>query len=69
MIVWGGLGVSSYLSDGGVYDPATDTWSALPANGLEARMGHTTVWTGDAMIVWGGLGSSGAMADGALFEP
>jgi hypothetical protein len=53
MIVWGGRGASGYLADGGAYDPAANTWTAVPAI-TTARTSHTAVWTGTAMIVWGG---------------
>lgn len=52
MIVWGGRGAAGY---GGLYDPATDTWSFTTEVGAPAaREGHTAVWTGTEMIVWGG---------------
>jgi N-acetylneuraminic acid mutarotase len=43
------------LNSGGVYDPATDTWSAMTTVGapLPTRC-HAAVWTGDEMIVFGG---------------
>jgi len=56
MIVWGGNRETSYLGDGGRYDPATDTWRDVPAGSgaPSARAYHTAVWTGTEMIVWGG---------------
>jgi len=62
MIVWGGQSSlsqapASYLSTGGVYDPASDTWTATRNDGTttpQAREGHVAVWTGSEMIVWGG---------------
>jgi len=45
-----------YRSDGGRYDPSTDTWTSTStgANVPTARALHTAVWTGMEMIVWGG---------------
>jgi N-acetylneuraminic acid mutarotase len=63
MIVWGGRTDADpdYYKDskdiniGGVYDPATDTWTATSTvDAPTARSGHTAVWTGSRMIVWGG---------------
>jgi N-acetylneuraminic acid mutarotase len=82
MIVWGGdkyPKVGSW-NDGGIYDPATDTWSALPQSGAipSARSGHTAVWTGSRMIVWGGGGGGGGgqltppenfLNDGGSYDP
>jgi len=57
MIVWGGRDPSP-LGTGGMYDPATDSWT--PTTGVSApspRFDHTAVWTGTEMIVWGGFGT------------
>jgi N-acetylneuraminic acid mutarotase len=56
MIVWGGYGVSwVVVNTGGVFDPATDTWSATSTTDAPTRRaGHTAVWTGSRMVVWGG---------------
>ena len=59
MIVWGGFGERSgrflFLNDGGRYNPAGNTWTALTTAGApEGRDTHTAVWTGSEMIVWGG---------------
>jgi hypothetical protein len=56
MIVWGGgRGAVGYTNTGGIYDPATDGWTATStANAPTGRIYHTVVWTGSKMIVWGG---------------
>jgi len=66
MIVWGGGrdGRPVYNGDttggfdedkGGVYEPATDTWTPLTVAGAPApRSWHGAVWTGGEMIIWGG---------------
>jgi hypothetical protein len=72
MIVWGGGNASTYFGDGGVYDPAGDSWTVTATMAEpQARYIHTAVWTGSRMIVWGGrgLGSSGYVNDGGQYEP
>jgi hypothetical protein len=57
MIVWGGHlgGSSAEFSSGAIYDPATDTWTAMSSVGAPyGRHDHTAVWTGTELIVWGG---------------
>jgi N-acetylneuraminic acid mutarotase len=65
MIVWGGcstVSCSQIFSDGGRYNPATDTWTPISGTGLTARRLHQAVWTGDKMIVWGGSSDPQGMA-------
>ena len=58
MIVWGGCLSAEHCNDtstGGLYDPATNTWTASATFGApSARHDHTVVWTGSEMIIWGG---------------
>ena len=62
LIVWGGYGSDGPmgagnqgpLGKGASYDPATNTWAALPASPLKARGGQQMVWTGREVLVWGG---------------
>ena len=73
MIVWGGVGGtgSTYLNDGGRFNPTTNTWtpisSTLP-NTPTTRASHTAVWTGTEMIIWGGSGSA-LRGDGGRYNP
>jgi len=58
MIVWGGCDgwdTSKAYNDGGLYDPSSNSWTALstPAD-YAGRVFHTAVWTGKEMIVWNG---------------
>ncbi len=77
MLVWGGhteqAGAAARPPHGEAYDPATDSWSALPASVLRGRIGASAVWTGTRMIIWGGLSvgtdTSGWFADGAAYTP
>ncbi|WP_160164532.1 Kelch repeat-containing protein [Pedosphaera parvula] len=68
MIVWGGIN-ANYLSDGGRYNPSTQTWMPLPASGLAPRQFHVAVWTGSKMIVWGGYDNGIYLNDGAMYDP
>lgn len=84
VIVWGGFGTGgALLGDGGMYNPATDTWTAIPADpNVPPRARHTAVWatfttafasmngpSTHGMMVWGGDGPSGHLSDGAYFDP
>ena len=73
MIVWGGVSATgAFLSDGGRYNPATNSWVAIPGSLLNTPTGrsdHTVVWTGSEMIVWGGSNLSGSLSNGARYNP
>lgn len=71
MIVWGGYQADGLdASDGGRYDPATDTWSPLNLSGAPgARNRHTAIWTGSRMLVWGGGFFLGVLGDGGSYNP
>jgi N-acetylneuraminic acid mutarotase len=57
MIVWGGFDGTNQLSDGGSYDPTTNTWTPVPSPGAP-RQDHTAAWDsqGKRMIIYGGFG-------------
>jgi hypothetical protein len=76
LLVWGGYSVGgghvsamSYPPHGEAYDPATDTWSALPKAPIRHRSYAIGVWTGSAMFVWGGEDEHGPVATGAIYTP
>ena len=75
MIVWGGFSTNStstiYHDTGGVYDPATKTWTAVSMTGApSARWSHTAIWTGSRMIVWGGVVAGATNTNtGASYDP
>ncbi len=73
MIVWGGYCYSNgyvFFNDGGRYDPATNSWTALPTSGAPpGRQSLTAVWTGSEMIVWGGSNGGGYFNDGGRYNP
>ena len=72
MVVWGGCSspndcVGHGRADGGLYDPATDSWTAIGTKGAPAgQQNHVAVWTGSRMIVWGGTVDD---ASGGIYDP
>lgn len=77
MIVWGGyesLPVSPYIvwkNDGALYDPTTNSWSAMSATNAPAgRAWHTAIGTGNLrkLIVWGGENDSGLLGSGGTYN-
>ena len=61
-IVWGGItpDLKRTLSDGGRYNPASNTWTAIKeADSPRGVWGTRAVWTGTEMLVWGGAGQNG----------
>jgi N-acetylneuraminic acid mutarotase len=73
MLVWGGRtgdGDDTIVNTGGVYNPATNTWTALATgNAPAARQYHTAVWTGTEMIVWGGAAGQAGVNTGGRYNP
>jgi N-acetylneuraminic acid mutarotase len=66
MIIWGGCSFGNHnscstaLNTGGIYDPATDTWTATSTvNAPSGRSSHRAVWTGTEMIIWGSSNTGG----------
>jgi N-acetylneuraminic acid mutarotase len=70
-LVWGGNLGGNYLSgDGGIYDPASDSWSLInPFGSPTARDSHTAVWSGRELVVWGGFGQGEYLSSGSGFNP
>lgn len=73
MIVWGGCtssDCSAVTNDGATYDPATDTWTAIPAGPLAARTDMAFEIVGGELVIFGGRNSAGtALGDGGRFDP
>ena len=56
MIIFGGLTIHEQWvskNTGARYNPATDTWTALPTDGAPNTAEQIAVWTGTDMLVWG----------------
>ena len=69
MVVWGGqdlLGKPQLPNTGGVYVPATDSWSPTSTDGAPAGRtgGLKMFWTGSKVLIWGGN-----VWDGGLYDP
>jgi hypothetical protein len=79
MIVWGGTylpppppgsegGAGICCPDystnaGGIYDPATDSWTAIPTTGGPThRKDHALVWTGTELLIWGGAAGGNTLS-------
>ena len=74
MIVWGGqldFNEAHRTNTGGVYDPASDTWTLTDTSGApSARSLHAAVWTGSNMVVWGGTDLNlNAVVTGGRYDP
>ena len=69
MFFWGGYSTDyQYLNDGGIYYPASDSWTFTTTGGAPAeRHLHTGVWCGDRFVVWGGYNST-YLASGAYYR-
>ncbi len=65
---WTGSRMLAWNDTGGIYNPQTDTWTAMaPAPPLTAS-GRTVVWTGQEMIAWGGT-TNWPLNTGARYRP
>jgi N-acetylneuraminic acid mutarotase len=76
MIVWGGSHFQTgsgivATSAGGLYDPATDSWTPTTTTGAPAaRYLHTGAWTGSILLVLGGTGTMGTpVSGGGRYDP
>jgi N-acetylneuraminic acid mutarotase len=72
MLIWGGdsRGLGGQRSDGALYDPVLDQWTAINGAGApSARVGHSAVWADTEMIVWGGTGGSTPLDTGGRYDP
>jgi hypothetical protein len=70
LLVWGGQpGGGADTNTGGLYDLATNTWTATSVVGAPvARSAFSAAWTGARLIVWGGYGT-GAAGSGGIYDP
>jgi hypothetical protein len=65
LIIWGGRAPSTGIdafADGGIYDPASDTWTTIPTDpSIPGRWSAAGAWDdiSQRMIVFGGLGADG----------
>jgi hypothetical protein len=72
MFVWGGRDEAGDRADGGIYDPATDTWVKVTAEDAPSpRVEASAVWTGEKVLVFGGgpSGTQNGLASGGQYDP
>lgn len=72
-IVWSGQDptcayANCVKSDGYVYNPLTDSWSAMAAAPIGGRIDAANIWTGEEALIFGGR-SGGVLSDGARYNP
>jgi N-acetylneuraminic acid mutarotase len=64
LIVWGGEIKDSPVSDGAIYDLATDTWKKMTKAPIEGREHFAMLAYGNKVIIWGGKNTpAGAVYD------
>jgi N-acetylneuraminic acid mutarotase len=74
LLVWGGGnngGVQSLVT-GGRYNPASDTWQAIPVLGApQGRLAPAGLWTGSAFVLWGGRDpkTGATLNSGGRYQP
>ncbi len=68
-LVWGGSVDLESLRDGGLFDPETEAWRPMSANGAPTGGGRDVagVWTGERFLVWGT--GDGDLPTGGQYDP
>ncbi|MBI5801982.1 MAG: hypothetical protein HZA92_14820 [Verrucomicrobia bacterium] len=70
-IIYSGMNIaqSAYLADGGIFDPALNSWTPVSTVGAPvARDEINFIWTGTVGIFWGGHNGA-ALAAGGIYDP
>ncbi len=70
MLIWGDdTNDNPNPDDGAIYDPVTDTWSAMSTkNAPVHHAGANVVWTGTKMVLWGGHDGFAMFDDGGIYD-
>jgi len=69
VLVWGGGCCAGVSATGSAYDPARNTWRALPKSPVKGRYPNA-VWTGKELIIAGGSDGEGlTLSDAAAYNP
>jgi len=67
MVVWGGYNGGA-LNTGAIFNPTTNTWTAMSVGVLAPRYGHSIVWNGSKVLIWGGYDDNQYFGDGASYD-
>jgi hypothetical protein len=65
--VWTGSEMLVFGLTSGAYNPAANTWRAIPLGGPDEAA--VVAWTGHEAIVWGGVCCAGSSRDGMAYNP
>jgi N-acetylneuraminic acid mutarotase len=69
LMVWGGHD-GSYVQDGALYNPETDTWRSISTTGAPAGRAHAFMAaTNSEVLVWGGDAGLSPLGTGGLYHP
>lgn len=71
IFVWGGtdVGADTFRSDGGLFDPVTNTWRPISSTGAPELRAHAIVLGNEREVfVWGGWGLARELRDGGLYD-
>jgi N-acetylneuraminic acid mutarotase len=70
MLIWGGISLGSYVNDGALYDPRTDTWTPISTtNAPSPRLFFASAWDSTNLFIWGGVDSRfRPLANGKLYN-
>ena len=70
MLVWGGIADGTYVNDGALYDPRTDTWTPISSvSAPSPRLFFAASWDSTNLFIWGGVNSHfQPLSDGALYN-
>jgi len=70
MLIWGGISLGNYVNDGALYDPRTDTWTAISTtNAPSPRLFFASGWDATNLFIWGGVNSRfQPLPDGKLYN-
>jgi hypothetical protein len=78
LLIWGGYEYTGFSdedpeSNGYRFDPASVTWTDMPASPLRGRTESASAWTGRELLIWGGwdggFRDEPFFGDGAAFDP
>ena len=70
LIIWGGRISGVELNTGYIYNPTTNSWTAMSTvNAPAPRSDYSYLWNGTNFIVWGGKNGAALLNSGAMYNP